>query len=92
MYPDAKCNSWAPGRSSYQRAGKGGEKATEGSSASQTHLHAGVDHGHKYHQRQQQETGQVETQHEHGAGRREEVGNSGGSESLWKAGEMAPSP
>lgn len=50
---------------------------TKGSGVSQTHLHAGVDHGHKYYQGQQHKTGQVETQHEHGAGRREEVGNYG---------------
>lgn len=48
------------------------------SGVSWTHLHTGVDDGHKYHQGQQHETGQVETQHEHGAGRREEVGILGG--------------
>lgn len=56
---------------------EGREMVTKGSVVSQTHLHAGVDHGHKYYQGQQHKTGQVETQHEYGAGRREEVGNYG---------------
>lgn len=47
------------------------------SGVSRTHLHAGVDHRHKHRQGQQQETRQVEAPHEHGAGRREEVGHSG---------------
>lgn len=34
----------------------------------ETHLYTGVDHGYKHHQGQQQETRQVETQHEQGAG------------------------
>ena len=75
--PDPTWDSWAPGGA--PTVGLGGEekKVTAGSGASETHLHAGIDHGHKYHQRQQQETGQVETQHEHGAGKREELGDSG---------------
>lgn len=34
----------------------------------ETHLHTGIDHRHKHHQGQQQETRQVEAQHEQGAG------------------------
>lgn len=77
-----------------------GRKGRGQRGVSQTHLHAGVDHGHEYHQGQQHEAGQVETQHEHGAGRRDEVGNCGwtrlkgggdggegwGSESPWEGG------
>jgi hypothetical protein len=41
----------------------------------ETHLHTGIDHRHKHHQGQQQETRQVETQHEQGArGGRERKG------------------
>lgn len=69
---------------------EGRKEGNRGSGISWTHLHAGVDHGHKYHQGQQQETGQVETQHEHGAGRREEVGNSGALRGPAKEAEFAP--
>lgn len=66
------------GESPHQLAGKEEKVVIESSGVRWTHLHTGVDDGHKYHQGQQHETGQVETQHEHGAGRREEVGILGG--------------